>query len=123
MGPRFAEDTARIAHEVNRAWCSFNGDDSQPSWDDAPGWQKESAVNGVHFIIENPEAGDHASHENWFAVKQNEGWEYGPIKCPETKTHPCMVGYDELPPQQQFKDRLFRTVVLAQIENWKKTEG
>jgi len=41
--------TARIAHEANRVWCAENGDNSQPSWDNAPDWQRESAINGVTF--------------------------------------------------------------------------
>lgn len=39
------EQTAKTAHEVNRAYCLSIGDISQPSWEDAPDWQKKSAVN------------------------------------------------------------------------------
>lgn len=28
-------------------------------------------------------------------------------------THHCLVPFDRLPPEQQFKDRLFRTIVHA----------
>jgi hypothetical protein len=38
---------ARAAHEANRAYCGALGDWSQPSWDAAPQWQKDSARNGV----------------------------------------------------------------------------
>lgn len=38
---------ARAAHEVNRAYCIALGDTSQPSWDEAPEWQRESAKKGV----------------------------------------------------------------------------
>jgi hypothetical protein len=106
---------ARISHEVNRAWCAFNGDLSQPAWDDAPDWQKSSATNGVAFHRANPGAGDSASHDSWMAEKVAAGWVYGEVKNPDASppTHPCIVPFDQLPRDQQFKDRLFRTVVHA----------
>ena len=47
--------TARICHEVNRAYCASIGDSSQVSWDEAEDWQRDSAVKGVLFAIENPD--------------------------------------------------------------------
>ena len=104
---------AQVAHEANRAWCAANGDFSQPAWDDAPQWQRDSAVDGVRFHLENPDAGDSASHENWMRHKVADGWVYGDVKDPETKTHPCMVPFDQLPREQQAKDALFRAIVHA----------
>ena len=113
LPPIGTESVARIAHEVNRAWCAFNGDHSQPAWEDAPEWQRKSAINGVAFHHANPEAGDSASHNSWMAEKIADGWVYGEVKDPDTKTHPCIVDFEHLPPAQQFKDRLFRTIVHA----------
>lgn len=107
------EVVAKIAHEVNRAWCAFNGDLSQPAWEDAPEWQRSSAINGVAFHRANPDAGDSASHDSWMAEKLGDGWVYGEVKDPEAKTHPCIRPFEELPADQQFKDRLFRTIVHA----------
>lgn len=109
---------ARTAHEVNRAWCAFNGDHSQLPWDEAPTWQRESAIAGVRFHIENPDAGDSASHDAWMRDKVADGWVYGPVKDAEAKQHPCMVPFDQLPADQQFKDRLFRTIVHANVAGW-----
>lgn len=111
--PAHIERTARICHEVNRAWCERNGDMSQPTWDQAPNWQRESALNGVCFHYENPRAGDSGSHDNWMAEKVAAGWIYGEVKDPDAKTHPCLVPFETLPADQQFKDRLFRTIVHA----------
>ncbi len=104
---------AKVAHEVNRAWCEFTGDTSQPAWDAAPEWQRESAIAGVKFHLANPEAGDAASHDAWMADKVAAGWVYGPYKRPDADppTHPCIVPFEHLPREQQFKDRLFRTIV------------
>lgn len=104
---------AQIAHQANKAWCEYTGDTSQLDWPVAPDWAKQSACDGVRFHRDNPDAGDEASHENWLALKLEEGWAYGPVKNPDLKLHHCMVPFDELAPEQQFKDRLFRTVVHA----------
>jgi len=107
------ENIARVCHEANAEYCRTLGDHSQPAWDIAPDWQRSSAENGVMFHIENPEAGDAASHENWMKEKLADGWSYGPIKDPANKKHHCIVPFNELPPEQQAKDRLFRAIVHA----------
>ena len=113
MDPR---DIARVCHEANRAYCDALGDPSQPgqpAWDEAPDWQVDSAIKGVEFQLANPGASASASHDSWLAQKEREGWKYGRVKNPEKKEHPCMVPYDQLPPEQQAKDRLFVAIVRA----------
>lgn len=107
------EDIARVAHEVNKAYCESVGDTSQPTWENAPDWQKTSAVNGVTFHLNNPNAGPDHSHIEWLKEKEQTGWKYGPVKNPEKKEHPCFVPYDQLPPEQKSKDFLFRAVIHA----------
>lgn len=106
-----AEFVARMAHEVNRAYCDSLGDHSQPAWSDAPHWQKESARVGVRFHWDNPEAGPDASHVSWLKQKEADGWKYGPVKDADKKEHPCYMPYDGLPVEQRAKDYLFRAVV------------
>lgn len=108
MTPR---DIAKVSHEVNRAYCQSIGDDSQPEWDAAPDWQKDSAVNGVAAHLKDPSLTPEQSHQLWLNQKQNEGWVYGPVKDPEKKEHPCFVAYSQLPESQRSKDYLFRQVV------------
>ncbi|BBC99104.1 hypothetical protein YGS_C1P0360 [Sphingobium sp. YG1] len=105
--------TAQVAHAVNRDYCLFLGDASQLPWDEAPEWQRTSAVNGVEFHVANPDADASASHESWMAEKVKAGWVYGETKDPERKTHPCIVAFADLPKEQQLKDVLFRAVVHA----------
>ena len=114
VSDRVIEACARVAHEANRAYCIAIGDTSQPSWDDAPDWQKSSARNGVGGAI----AGNSPkqSHESWLAEKKATGWKYGPVKDPEKKEHPCFVPYEDLPAMQQMKDRLFVRVVDMMYE-------
>jgi hypothetical protein len=103
------EACARAAHEVNRAYCLALGDTSQPSWEEAPDWQKSSARIGVVGALagNTPEQ----SHESWLAEKAATGWKYGPVKDPEKKEHPCCVPYAHLPVAQQGKDHLFTSTV------------
>lgn len=104
---------ARVCHEANRAYCQTLGDDSQPTWELAPEWQRESATNGVKFHLDNPGSLPSRSHEEWLKEKEATGWKYGPVKDPEKKEHPCFVPYDQLPPEQRLKDKLFIAVVEA----------
>lgn len=102
---------ARVAHEINRAYCASLGDTSQPAWEDAPEWQQQSAIAGVEMHLANPDATPEQSHESWLAQKVAAGWVYGEVKDAEKKEHPCCRPYDELPAEQKSKDYLFRSVV------------
>ena len=115
----YIEDIARICHEANRALCESQGDTSQPSWNEAPDWQRKSALQGVSMHLSNPEATPEMSHESWLAQKEADGWKYGPVKDADKKEHPCFVPYDQLPVEQQAKDYLFRGIVhsLAEFVN------
>ena len=104
---------AKVTHEANRAYCQALGDDSQAAWEDAPEWQRESAINGVKFHLANPSAGPEQSHEAWLAEKEAAGWKYGPVKDPEAKEHPCFAPYNELPVEQRAKDYIFRAIFRA----------
>lgn len=103
-------EIARICHEVNKAYCESLGDVSQPEWEDAPQWQKDSAMTGVKLHLME-DVGPEASHECWMHEKEEQGWKYGPVKDEKNKFHPCMVGFKDLPAHQKAKDFIFRQVV------------
>ncbi len=104
---------ARLCHEVNRAYCESIGDLSQLPWEGAADWQRESAINGVTFHQENPDSKPSDSHNNWMKEKLAAGWKYGPVKDSLNQEHPCLVPFEELPPEQRTKDYLFLAVVRA----------
>lgn len=106
------DQIARVAHQVNKAYCEALGDFSQPDWEAAPAWQRDSARKGVELHLSGNH-GPEASHASWMAQKLAEGWQYGPEKNPETKEHPCLVSFDRLSREQQAKDFIFRGVVHA----------
>jgi hypothetical protein len=101
------EAIAQVAHEANRAFCATLGDMSQPAWEDAPEWQRKSAITGVQKIVNYEVTKPYESHESWKAEKLADGWVYGEVKDLVAKTHPCIVDYEQLPVEQQMKDYLF----------------
>ncbi len=105
------EQIAQAAHELNKAYCESIGDNTQVSWDEAPDWQKQSAIDGVQFHLDNPDATPEGSHENWLKQKEADGWKYGEVKDAEKKEHPCFRPYSELPADQRSKDYIFRQTV------------
>ena len=103
-------EIAKLCHKVNKEYCAAVGDDSQKSWDDAPEWQKQSAIKGVEFHLTNENLSPEDSHKSWMKTKIHEGWKYGPVKDEEKKTHPCMREYDGLPREQKAKDHIFKAI-------------
>ncbi|WP_211243547.1 RyR domain-containing protein [Chitiniphilus eburneus] len=107
------EQIARVAHEVNRAYCASLGDSTQPDWDQAPEWQQASALADVALHLANPAATPEQSHESWLAQKLAEGWSCGEVKDANAKRHPCCRPYAELSQEQKSRGFLFRAVVHA----------
>ena len=111
------EQVAKVCHEANRAYCETLGDASQPSWESAPEWQKDSARNGVKFhfaqLATGAEPSPSASHDSWLEQKRREGWKFGPVKDAEKKEHPCFVPYEQLPIEQRLKDYIFAAICKA----------
>jgi hypothetical protein len=104
---------AQACHEANKVWCEANGDFSQKHFEEAEGWQQDSAIDGVKFRLANPDAKEDAQHNAWMESKIKDGWVYGEVKDAEKKTHPCLVSFEELPLFQQKKDKLFSAIVDA----------
>ncbi len=107
------EQIAQVCHEANRAYAAGLGEPPKPSWADAPDWQRESAITGVlsmrRGFLPTPEA----AHESWLQTKVDEGWAHGKVLNTVLKLHPCVLPYDELPPEQKLKDKLFLAVATA----------
>lgn len=109
-----AIEIASICHEANRQLTRLVGDvPVQPAWDDEDPGIRNSAINGVGFVLDNPDAPPSASHDNWLKQKIADGWKLGPVKDVEKKTHPAMVPYGDLPEAVKRKDALFKNIVLA----------
>lgn len=107
-----AEDIARVVHAANSEWQAITGDElPSPPWDSAPDWQRDAALDGVRAALAG--ATPEELHETWCEGKRAAGWVYGSVKDPDSKTHPCLVPYGNLPEFQRVKDRLFCAIVGA----------
>jgi hypothetical protein len=114
------EKAAKAAHEMKALFCKQVGDDSQPSWEDAPDWMRGSAIDSVLAIANTGvEPRANFQHEKWRSHKLVQGWRYGPKKDDNQKTHPCLVEFDDLPAWQQSMDMIFLQTVLGV---WSKEE-
>lgn len=107
MEIQLIRQAARVAHEVNRAYCSAHGDLSHKSWSETPREIQMSAIDGVQRIIDNPTITAKGMHYSWKSYKLAEGWVYGPEKDFDKKTHPCICDYEDLSPENKVKDELF----------------
>jgi hypothetical protein len=115
MNTKYLEFIAEVCHEANKLWCEKHLDFSQKDWEEAEQWQRDSAIKGVEFRIENPNAGLDSQHNAWIVEKVSDGWVYGEVKDADKKTHPCLVKYKDLPQFQKEKDRIFCAIVDAMM--------
>jgi len=104
---------AMACHGANAAYSEYIGEKPVPSWDKLDEAFQKSIIEGVRLHSENPNLGSEEAHKSWMDAKLKDGWVFGEEKDAEKKTHPCLVPYGELPKEQQFKDALFRAVVLS----------
>ncbi len=56
--------------------------------------------------LEDPEA----LHDSWWQAYIDLGWEYGPVRDVEAKTHPDMVPYWDLGKEERDKDAVFHAL-------------
>lgn len=104
---------AELCHEANRKYRELIGENPGPCWKDAPVEMVHSTMNGVHWRLMHPDASPSAQHEEWYRQKLADGWQYGPLKDPEARLHPCMVEYAKLPIEQRTKDYIFICTIAA----------
>lgn len=105
---------AHVCHEANRALQIEQADPTVPvalPWAEAGTEQQASIISGV-IGIQNGNTPEQ-SHEGWIAFKIDNGWVLGPVKNEETKEHPLLVPYADLPESQRIKDDLFSNIVKA----------
>lgn len=129
----YCEDIARAIHEafisMNKGRLDQNDLRLLP-WDDLPEVYRESnrrqadwfpvyletvgcgfapaeytPLRRVKFTVEEVELLAQLEHERWWAQKRAAGYVFGPVKSDVTKTHPCMVPWEQLSEAEREKDR------------------
>lgn len=101
---------ACVCHEANKAICESVGDTSQVHWNEAPEWQRGSAIEGVVEVLDDPSITPETLHKRWMKKKIDDGWVYGSEKSEEKKTHPNLVDYDDLSDIDKLKDDVFLAI-------------
>lgn len=109
------EEIAKVAHEINAALARAYGNNSHFTWDEAPQWMKDSAIEGVEFHMENLDAAPGYSHECWMEKAAGAGWVYGETEDQEKKQHPYLVPFEEIPEAERVKDFVFQQVVRSLV--------
>lgn len=113
-----AREIAEVCHEANRALQRIFWDPwTSKSWAEESMEIRETAINGVNKLAENPLWNAIDIHNEWMEYKKEQGWVYGPAKSELLKTHPCMVPFGDLPPEQQIKDKLFVAICRVLLKN------
>lgn len=113
MNRKQIEEIAEVCHEANRVYSRQTGDSNHEFWDYTSQEVRDSAFNGVLRLVVFPKTTPEGMHESWMKEKLANGWTYGETKNFDTKTHPCLVPYSELPEAQKKKDALFQSIARA----------
>lgn len=109
------EQAAKAAHNAIKRYCEDNGDNSIDDWEKANDNIKQSAIDGVKYLMANPHASSKDMHDNWVKFKKKDGWVYGETKDTEKKTHPSITDYKNLSAIERKKDEMFIAVAKGFI--------
>lgn len=104
---------AEACHEVNRVLQRGLGEEVSPPWTSISRSTKDSAIDGVFTVLNNPYVSCSDLHQSWMNFKSEAGWVYGEVKDEAARTHPNLIPWEDLPEEQKAKDEMFRTVVLG----------
>ena len=107
-------EAASVAYETVRKWGEVIKDpQGKVAWNLLPESEKDGYAKAVGYRIENPETTEVDMHNKWSADKFEAGWTYGEKLDFVKKTHPNLVPFEDLPVDQQMKDKLFLNVIDA----------
>lgn len=64
-----------------------------------------SAVVVPEHLLRLTESLAENAHDNWAALRIKQGWTWGPERNDDTKKHPDLIPYDQLPESEKEYDR------------------
>jgi hypothetical protein len=103
---------ASVAFEANRQYCEMIGGKAfNPSWTEVSQDVRNTLLEAVKVALTDKIISAELSHLRWMNVRIEQGWTKGPRYDPYRKIHPNLVGFKELPVQEQLKDILFLAIV------------
>ena len=104
------ENITKTAYEVCRAYSQGIGRGALP-WENMSKSQRLRGMEAVEMLLSKGVKSPSAVHDLWISNMISDGWVYGKDFCGEKLTHPMMLNYKSLPPQERTKDKLFSIVV------------
>ncbi len=110
------QTVARLAHEQNNLIKKLLKEEVVEAYEDynnLPDSMKASNLKGIEFILNKPDVTPEQLHNSWLAEKAANGWVYGETLSHDTKTHPNMRRFIELPESQKLKDEEFLRLVKS----------
>lgn len=99
------EELAKLCSAFNHSFSM-----QEEVWKYLQEYQRVFSFKAASFRIQNPHAGPKKQHDFWMDEKLAEGWTYGTVKDAIAKTHPNLVPYDKLDPEQMVKDGVFKAI-------------
>lgn len=105
----------QIAHETSRHYNESIGE-YIPCWAALKSHQRREPIKGASFYIDHRTATAEQSHSAWAESMTAAGWSYGEAKDYSAKTHPGLVEFDQLSEAQRAKAHVFRSVVMAFVD-------
>lgn len=110
---RDIEAISQVVHEAVRTWSHAHRQSDIPPWGTAPEWMRISTRESVQFVLDHPDAGPGAQHEQWMQQRIEAGWVYGATRDEALKQHPMLVPFEALPEFEKQKDALVCAIVRA----------
>lgn len=108
------EDLARVCHEAHVALrVGLNDSATDVRFDALPQERKDLVTNEVRLIRAGRSPAE--VHGTWVEWMKEHDWEWGEERDPVRKTHPDMVSYEELPPEEKAKVRQAFRIVFTHV--------
>lgn len=64
-----------------------------------------SKVELEDLLLELTELLAKHAHDLWAQQRIQDGWRWGAERCDVTRTHPCLIPYEDLPEEEKAYDR------------------
>lgn len=115
ISPSIAKLAAKVNHEVSNAMKSFYGEAKGKAFDKLSEEEVHELVVACTAVGENPNMSPADVHQLWVDAKLRKGWKQGEVLDQNAMTHPCLVPYEQLSPEDQVKDVIFLAVIKAML--------
>ena len=115
MVPITTRQIARLCYTTTLEWEDMWGNLDNLEWHSASPERKREITDTVEFVLQrlDEEGLGRVLHGRWLDIRRSEGWVYGSDYSYMNRTHPCLVGYDELSPEARVEYDLLMTIVAG----------